>query len=225
MKKFLNIFLSSILSGLFIVIGATAFLAILTSGNNQFSYKIIGSLFFGLGLFLIIHCKTWLYTGKVGNILDNKPNYLIDLLVCIVGNILSVVFFSYIISLTRLGDSFNQLATTIVETKQNDSWYSILLLSIFCGFMIYLAVKGHDLCPNPIGKIIICFISISIFILAGFEHVIANASYYTFAKIFNLKALLYFFLMAIGNLAGSVILDGIFKLLKIKKENDIESNE
>lgn len=94
-----------------------------------------------------------------------------------------------------------------------------------CGIMIYIGVKGYQLCPHPTGKVVICFLAVAVFILAGFEHVVANAAYYTFAKFFDWKALLYFVIMTIGNGLGSIALDGLLKLqnkLKEQKKKEVE---
>ena len=155
LKQKLYVFIAGIVAGLFIAIGATVNLAILNAGGNEIGAKIAGALFFGVGLFSVIQFGTWLYTGKVGFTLDNKPNYLLDLLVCFVGNVVGAIFLSWLFSLTRMGDGFYNVAKQLVETKQNDTWYSILLLSFGCGIMIYIAVKGHQIIPYSVGKIAI----------------------------------------------------------------------
>ena len=67
MKKYAYIFLSALLSGFCITIGVCVYLSVVQIN------KIVGSLLFGLGLFGIVHFNLFLYTGKVGNLLDNKP--------------------------------------------------------------------------------------------------------------------------------------------------------
>ena len=77
LKEKLYILLSGLLAGIFIAIGCTVNLSIIAGGGNEFWAKIVGALFFGLGLFSVIQFQTWLYTGKVGFVLDHKPNYII----------------------------------------------------------------------------------------------------------------------------------------------------
>ena len=119
MKHYLKIFISSLLAGFCIVIGASVYLSLLATS------KIVGSLLFGFGLFVIINFELHLYTGKVGFILDNKPKYLLDLLVCLIGNFVGVIILASLIKLTRVGDLLSQASTNLVSAKQNDSWYSI----------------------------------------------------------------------------------------------------
>ena len=225
MKKYLSIFLSSILSGFCITFGATVYLICLNLGKaNPDLMKVIGSFMFGIGLFTIIHYGLWLYTGKVGYVLDNKPIYFVSLLVCFIGNALGCMILASLIGLTSQGETLKLIATPIVEAKLNSTWYSIFIMSMMCGAMIYLAVDGHKKCPYTIGKVLFAFMPISLFILAGFEHVVANAAYFTYAKIFSAKALGYFVLMLIGNGVGSIILDLLLKSINyFKKENIIEN--
>ncbi|MCR4698360.1 MAG: formate/nitrite transporter family protein [Bacilli bacterium] len=220
MKKYLYILVSGFVSGLLIAIGATVYLSILQMSHNEYLGKIIGSLFFGVGLYGIIIFETWLYTGKVGNTLNEKPSYLFDLLVCVVGNLIGVILLSFVISLTRYGASLQEVATTIVEQKHQDSWYSILILAFLCGVMIYIACKGHAICFNPVGKVILCFLAVAVFILCGFEHVVANAAYYTFARFFDPISILHFALMALGNGLGAISFDGLLKLISHLKVSD-----
>lgn len=207
MKRYLAILLSSILAGFCIVIGVTAFL---TLRKTNF---IAGTLIFGLGLFSIMHCKLYLYTGKVGATLNNKPKYLLDLLICLTGNFIGVILLSSIMKLTRIYPILQSEAIELVKAKQNDSWYSIFILSIMCGIMIYIAVIGHERSPYTLGKALFCFLAVSAFIISGHEHCIANAAYYTLAGVFNTKALLYFILMILGNAIGSIGIDGLLKVV------------
>lgn len=226
MKRYLFIVVSSLLSGLFITIGATVYLSCLKAGSGEIGAKIAGALFFGIGLYSILQWGTWLYTGKVGKTLEKKPSYLIDLLICCIFNIIAVIGMSALFKVTTMGEGLKETALGIVNSKQAAPWYSILITSFGCGIMIYIAVMGQDICPYPIGKALLCFLAVAVFILCGFDHVIANASYYTYAGYIDWKTILYFFIMAIGNGLGSIFLDGLLKLhMYLKKEKDIEEKK
>lgn len=213
MKK-LNVFLSGIMSGIFIGLGVTVYLLCLPN------YKIVGSLLFGFGLYCVIVFQTFLYTGKAGAILDNKPSFLLDLLVGLIGNFVGISSLCGLVSLTRVGESVQEKALNLITTKIHDNVFSIFILSIFCGFMIYLAVEGHKKCENPFGRVLICFLAVSVFILCSFEHCVANVGYYVYSKTFNPMFFLYLLVMIIGNATGSVLLDGLFKLIAKTKPNE-----
>lgn len=224
MKKYLYILLSGFISGLLIGIGVIVYLSILSGSNNDYLAKICGALFFGLGLFAIIAFKTWLYTGKVGNTLSNKPSYLIDLLFCLIGNLCGVVILTSLMKLTKFNDSLSTQATILVNGKESQTWYSMLILSIMCGIMIYIAIKGYEVVDNPFGKILIVFLAIATFILCGFEHVVANAGYYTLAGIFTWKSFAYFILMALGNGLGAISFDGLLRITNNILKSNNKSN-
>ncbi len=208
MKHYLSIFFSSILAGMCIFLGATVFLLVLPTN------KVLASFLFTLGLFTIIQFGFHLYTGKIGFVLDNKPSYLIDLVIILVTNLLSAAAFSYLMSLTKMGATLHETAIGVVDSKYNDSWYSVLILSFFCGIMIYLAVKGHQVCPYPVGKAFLVIMPVMLFIICGHEHIVANASYFAYAHKFDLKTVFYFFLMLVGNSLGSIFFDCLIKLTK-----------
>ena len=229
MKKYLSIFLSSVLSGFCITFGATVYLLCIKMGSGtQIAslMKFLGASMFGIGLFTIIHFSLWLYTGKVGYVLDNKPIYLLSLVVCFIGNTLGSMFMSFLLLQTNQGESLKEIATPIVEAKLNSTPLSIFIMSCLCGVMIYLAVEGHKKCSYTLGKVLFAFMPIILFILCGFEHVVANVTYFTYAQIFSWKAFGYFVLMFFGNACGSIIFDlmlkGVTYFNKKKEEKEDE---
>ncbi len=217
MRKYLSIFLSSILAGCCIAFGATVYLISVNLGSTSTVpnlFKFLGATMFCIGLFTIIHFSLWLYTGKVGYVLDNKPIYLVSLVVCFLGNAIGCFVVSSLMKLTSQGDALKNVASGIVEAKLNSTPLSIFVMSMFCGVMIYLAVEGHKKCEYAIGKVLFAFMPIILFIICGFEHVVANVSYFTYASVFSAKAFGYFCLMFLGNACGSIIFDGLIKAVK-----------
>lgn len=223
MKKYLMIIVSSILAGFCITLGATVYLMCLSASNGEFIGKIIGSLMFCIGLFTIIHFELWLYTGKIGYALNNKPMFLLDCVVCFIGNFIGSFSLSSLIKLTSAYPKLEQQCVKIVSSKLDSTWYSILIMSMLCGVMIYLAVEGHKRCKYGCGKVLFAFLPIMLFIIEGFEHVVANITYFTYANVFSWKVLLYFVIMFIGNGLGSIIFDGFLKLINLLKLTNQET--
>ena len=218
--KYLMIFISSLLAGVFIAFGATTYL-ICTSHDN-YAFKILGSFLFGIGLFTIIVFKLWLYTGKVGYVIDNKLNYIISLFVCLIGNILGVVLTSLIIKQTYVIDgNVMELVNSLVEKKNSESPIELLILSMMCGIMIYIAVEGYSKCEHYLGKVLFAFMPIVIFVLCGFEHVVANGCYYTYYGEISWKVVGWFLLMAIGNAIGSIFIAFGLKLINYLSKKDV----
>ena len=78
MKNIMNIFIRAFLTGLAIGVGGTVFL----SAEN----KVAGAFLFGTGLFTILTFGFYLYTGKVGYIVENKPKYIGEVALIWLGN-------------------------------------------------------------------------------------------------------------------------------------------
>ena len=87
---------------------------------------------------------------------------------------------------------------------------------------IYLGIKGYNHCDYPLGKTVFCYLAIQIFICSGYEHCIANLSYYIYAGEFDGRDFGYLMLVTLGNLVGSVFFDRFLKtrdyFLKVSDE-------
>lgn len=214
MKKVLNIFLLAIAAGICIGIGGTVYLSVV--GIN----KIVASCLFALGLFTIICYQFSLFTGKVGYLFENKVRYLLDLGIIWIGNFLGTCLVGFLFRQTRFfTPEIQQTVNDLIFSKQNDSVLSILILSFFCGMLMYIAVntqKKENIAP--VFKLIAIFFCVMVFILCGFEHVVANMYYLAASGQWSLKIILYLLLMTLGNGLGSITI-WLFEHVLKKKEN------
>lgn len=176
--------------------------------NLSVDNKFVGALLFSFGLITILAQSLNLYTGKVGTI--NLFCEWFMLPVIIFGNFIGTNIIAWGMRLTRFGETLNQSAYVIVQNKLADNWFSILFLSIGCGIMMYLAVKGWT---ENTSTWLIVILPVMIFILSGFEHSIANMFYFAMANEYSIKAFLYVGLMLIGNAIGTL---GFKKIKEIK---------
>ena len=197
MKDNLKILVRAVLAGVMISIGGTIFLTC--------ESKLLGAFLFSFGLYAICAFGLNLYTGKIGYVVDNKPKYLIELLITLIGNVIGTVACGYLLFLTRMGDKLRSTASVISEVKLNDNLLSIFILAIFCGIIMYLAVDLFKKL-NDFGKYMGIFMGITVFILAGFEHCVANMYYFSAANMWTWKTVLYVLVMVAGNSVGSILL-------------------
>ena len=197
MKDNLKILVRAILAGVMISIGGTIFLTC--------ESKLLGAFLFSIGLYAICAFGLNLYTGKIGYVIDNKPKYIIELLVTLVGNLIGTIGCGYLLFLTRQGDKLRNVASSIFEIKLNDNLLSIFILAVFCGIIMYLAVDLFKRL-NDFGKYMGIFMGITVFILAGFEHCVANMYYFSAANMWEWKTILYVLVMIAGNSVGSILL-------------------
>lgn len=208
-KEILGFLIKSILAGIMIGLGGTIYLSL----DN----KIVGALLFAIGLFMIVVRGFNLYTGKVGYIFDNKPKYLIEVITTIIGNFIGTFLVGFALKFTRVYTLINSKAYNLCEIKLNDEWLSILILSCFCGMLMYLAVDGYKTGKDTFAKYASVFLGVMVFILCGFEHSIANMYYFAVANYYNVKVFSHLGLMILGNGIG-----GVFIPLMIKLKNYLE---
>ena len=207
--RFLRLFVSAVLAGVFISIGAVAFLSV--------ENKVIGAILFSVGLFAICTNSLALYTGKVCCCLDDKKN-LHDLPVIWLGNLLGTVVSSYLVRLTRIA-TISEKARQMCLVKMNDSLLSIFVLAFFCNFLIYLAVDGYKNNHHQLGKYLSLLFGVVIFIICGFEHCVANMFYLSVADMWNKESVLLILVNTLGNSVGGISIHLLSKFAGGSNEN------
>ena len=198
MKKYVTAFVMAILAGISIAIGGAVYLAT--------ESKLAGAIFFSVGLFTVCTKQLNLFTGKAVYLFDNKPKFLIDLVIIWIGNFVGAWAVAALLSLTRQLDSLKAAASAIAETKANDSLLSLFILGVFCNICIYIAVDSYGKNAHDLGKYIGIVFGVTAFILAGFEHSVADMFYFAMAgRLFDGQALLCLLVITLGNVAGGVV--------------------
>lgn len=167
--------------------------------------KILGATFFSIGLLSICMFDMYLYTGKIGYVISNKLSYIMLLIMTLIGNFIGTYLVAYTTSNSRIGN-ISEKARVLSDIKLNDSVISILILSIFCGILMYIAVNSYKSSKDSFGKYIPIFMCVIVFILCGFEHCIANMFYFSVANAWSFKTILYIFVMIVGNSIGSIFI-------------------
>lgn len=195
--------IKGIYAGVMIGIGGIVYLSL----DN----KIAGSFFFSIGLLTICMYGMNLYTGKIGYILINKKDYLIELLLSLVGNLIGTFTVGKMMLYTRFA-TLQEKALILSNQKLDDSLISIFILSIFCGILMYIAVNNYKKINNEIGKYAGIFMCVMVFILCGFEHCVANMVYFTVAEVYSAKAFLYLLIMILGNSVGSIFIATFYNM-------------
>ncbi len=201
MRDTCRIFLRAVMAGVTIAIGGTVYLSL--------ENKIAGSLFFTVGLYVIVLNGLNLYTGKIGYLVEQKEMfpYIRMLALTWLGNLVGTVVAASAVKVSRISGS-SEKAAELCNGKLSDSMASILILAIFCGILMYVAVDGFQERGNPL----ILFLCVSVFILSGFEHCIANMFYFTLAEMWSFKTFLYLLLMTIGNSLGGMMIPAVKKI-------------
>lgn len=163
---------------------------------------ILGSLLFSLGLLCVIMQEHALYTGKIGYA-ETTWNMLFNLTVMFIFNIIGIVAFCWLFTLTRIAPDITAKASALAELKINDSLLSMFILGIGCGILVFLAVDNYRKGLNPI----LVILPIMFFILCGFEHCIADAGYFALAKTeLSMDLAILILVVTAGNSLGSILI-------------------
>lgn len=187
-KELINTFSLATLAGIMIGFGGVIYL--------MCANKMVGALLFSFGLLTIVCQGFALYTGRIGYF---RQYGLASILVTIAGNFVGTWAVATGFSLTRHTVDI----AAVVAPKLQDSSLSVLLLSIGCGAMMYLAVDSYRKSKSWLFVIM----PIVIFILSGFEHSIANMFYISLAGEWGWEALRITAIAIVGNGIGSWLLN------------------
>ncbi len=199
LESFKSILTKAIMSGLMIGVGGSVYLMV----DN----KYLGGFLFSFGLFTIIQCGFALYTGKVGYIPENKPIYIREVAITLLGNIIGTCGAATLVRLTRVGTKIHENAVAAMETKLSDDIASRFILGIFCGLLMYLAVDNGKKCRQSNNDASFVFgtaIPVMVFIFCGFNHSVADC-FYMFAADASVEACLYILVVALGNALGGML--------------------
>ena len=152
-------------AGLMIGIGCTVYLAC--------ENKLVGALLFSSGLFFILSNGGALLTGMCGL----KTPWLT--LAAVLGlNALGTLITG---ALTWPALRLSQPAATVVANKLAANPLSWLTNGILCGVLMYLAVMGYRKAKDAPHALASVMYAIPVFIVAGFEHSIADLGYLAIA--------------------------------------------
>lgn len=198
--KYFNSFIKAVLAGLCIGLGGVVYLSCTS--------KLAGAIFFSIGLLTILIFKLKLFTGACGLLIeaDKKLQYSIELILIWIGNFLGTFLVALAVTNTRL--SFD---LSFVDIKLADSFSSLLILGIGCGFLMYVGVTAFNL--TKLGPII-PIMCVSVFILSGFEHCVADMFYFSLLEL-SVDVLLRLLVITIGNMLGSWLIPITNQILKV----------
>lgn len=195
-----NIFSKAIMSGVYVTFVAVVYLITLNATGNN----LIGGLLFSFALLIIVGRDYYLYTGKIGYLLPYKEGSLKMIFKTLLGNLIGIAVTGGLILIAN-GTNITTIALEQVELKFNNKlWHETLILAFFCGILMFTAVDGYKRIEDKIIKVLDVILSVVIFLLAGFEHSIANFAYLVLAKSFSFKIFLYLVGMLLGNALGAI---------------------
>ncbi len=186
-QHYAKVLVRAILAGMMIGIGGCVYLGC--------EVKWVGAILFAVGLFTIFSFRLDLYTGKVGYVFDNDRSYIPYLVVVIIGNFIGCLILGLMMPL----DSASALAQGKLD---NYDFLRVLFKGVLCGMLMFIAAD----CYKNTKSFIATFVCVPVFILAGFEHSIADMFYFCSAGCFSVESLIFILTVLVGNAIGGFLI-------------------
>jgi len=239
-----------ILAGMFIALGGFAAGVASHSIQNYGVAKLVAGSIFPVGLILVLLCGAELFTGN--NLLtvayfENRitlKEVLKNWVIVFFGNLIGALIISTLLYLSGSLESDGGLVGAyfikVASKKVSLSFGQALASGILCNILVCIAVWGSYAAKDTAGKVLMGFLPIMAFIIAGFEHCVANMFYLSaalFAKSNDAIVALYHGPMGkldkidiahiinnlipvtIGNIVGGgIIIAGLYCVIYKKKE-------
>jgi formate/nitrite transporter FocA (FNT family) len=221
-KDILKTFSFGLLAGLAIALGG--FASLFLKFDSSAISSVLQAFIFTIGLFLICVLGLYLYTGKIGYILGAKKKFIIDLPIILLGNFVGAALFGYVFyffvksgNIQSVQTAIEAIVNTKTATAATLEGFGVLFLKgIMCGFCVFLAVFIFQNAKNTGFKYLGLILPIMAFVMCGFEHCIANVFYFSIGNSWNLNSVLNIIYVTVGNSIGSIMLYGLFKLIKVE---------
>lgn len=199
---------SAILAGMLISMGGTVFL----SQSNP----VVGSFLFAIGLYTIVVFQLHLFTGKIGYTPFQKPIYIIELAITWFGNLLGTGLTALMVRNSRIGGPLVEKVMGVADVKLADNFLSIFLLAVFCGMLMFIAVDCYRNVQGSTLRFIGVFVPVMVFILSGFEHVVANMYYFSLSGAWSAHCVMSIIVMTLGNAVGGMLIPLYLKIFKVR---------
>ena len=201
-------FFGGLAAGVMLTIGAGIYLSCLNSDN-----KIVGAVLFSVALMVICMLGMYLFTGKIGMLAEDfNGKNVICVGTGLVSNYITATLGGLLLGLVK--PELYERAKLLCESKLEQKWYVCVILGIFCGILMYTAVKGYSNTKQPL----ILIFCVTVFILSGYEHSIADMAYFGCARMFGLKTVGFLLLVVLGNTIGGMLIPVIMKGAKKNEE-------
>lgn len=179
----LQMLVLSIFAGVFISFGGVGAiiisqtLASIDPGLQRFAFAGI----FPVGLMLVVICGAELFTGNnlmTLGLLDDKlslTSLLRNWTVVYFGNFIGSILIAGMVCYSGLmSGPIGERAMAIASSKITISLGPIIVRAILCNMLVVLAVWMATGAKDVTGKLLACWFPITLFVLSGYEHSVAN---------------------------------------------------
>lgn len=188
-----RLFVLAVAAGLLIGLGGVTSSTAAHALDNAGMVRLVSGLIFPVGLMMVILMGTELFTGNALMItaaLDGRitrgrllRNWGIVFAGNLVGAVLLAACMAFFGQLNIGGGDLAVYTAKVAAAKNGLPWANAFVLGIFCNLMVCIAVYQANTAQDTAGRILGISFPIMGFVLAGFEHCVADM-YYVPAGIF-----------------------------------------
>ena len=182
-----RMFLLACMAGAFVALAGVASMAAAATVGDPSLAKLISGCVFPAGLAMVIVAGSELFTGNnlmIMGILSrviSVRQLLRNWCVVYLGNFVGAALVAALCVLGHVFSAFDgrlaQSVVTIAQAKASLSFGDAFFRGILCNFLVCIAVWMASAARSVPGKIIAVFFPIMTFVVAGFEHSVANMYY------------------------------------------------
>ena len=225
------------MAGMYIAMGYYGYLLV-AGGLSSTSFKILGILLgaavFPIGLVLIVITGVDLFTGNCllfFGYLNKSFRFRVmlkNLVIVFIGNFIGALFFVALIYFSNIaGAETKNFIVGVVVNKTKLSFVQGLTRGILCNISVAIAVYLSFSAKSVVGKVVACHLPVFLFVLCGYEHVVANMFIMPLGAIFQtggsitLKgAIGNFISVTLGNfIGGALVLTIPYYFIYVKEYN------
>ena len=205
MKK-LELFVSAVLAGVLISISGALYIG---SGRAP-----VGAVLFSVALFTICTRGLALFTGRVGDLVKrtDRAACALELAVIWAGNLAGCLVTGAAMAYAK--PACRETGIEMAASKLGERPMQAFVLAVLCGILMYIAVDHFRSWQGDLGRFLGIFLCIPAFILAGFEHVVADMFFLSLGieQAQLGQTVLFLLICTLGNACGAWILPGWEKL-------------
>ena len=211
-----NIASKSILSGMFIALGGFVSALAMTNVGSLGLAKVLAGLAFSAGLIMSILANAALYTGSVMKMYTYKGNILKFLSKVWFWNFIGAI--AVISALITMQGPVLDTIQTIATNKCNLTLIDMFNRAVYCNILVCLAVLFSKKAQSAVDLLVTVTVPVSVFVICGFEHSVANMFYLPFAKLIGaditwVQIVTNLSVVTVGNFLGGLFVASYEQLL------------
>lgn len=224
-----NVFFLAMLGGLFIGLGGHGFLVVTqTLGSIDAGFaKFMGAAVFPVGIMLVVFAGAELFTGNTlisaswfnGDVKFSK--FLLNLSIVFIGNLVGSLLLVFILDAGNMyTGALAEKAIAVAEAKANLTFTEAFMRGILCNVLVAGAVYIQVASQDAIGKVFTLWFPVMLFVLSGYEHVVANMFFVPMGAVLgadlSLKDVVFgnMIPVTLGNwVGGALFIGGIYWLI------------